>query len=126
MNDLPVDMTPPQTRTDPEKKMNKRQKQGRVSDTQRQADMSDNTDSDSEDDSNCGYWLRIPAERTEERVPEPKDTVISIPARSESHTAPVYSPSPVRLPEEREQTDGNLPVLARSKGEDVTEPEGEK
>ena len=131
VNDLPVDMTPPQTRTVPEKKTSKRRRQGRVSDTQNQEDMSDNTDSDSDDDSNCGYWLRIPAERTEERAPEPKDTVITIPARSESHTVPEYSPNPVLIPEEsgeerRENTDGNLPVLARPEEDDVAEPEGEE
>lgn len=59
VNDLPVDMTPPQNRMVPEQKTNKRQRQGRVSDAQRQADMSENTDGDSDGDSNCGYWLRL-------------------------------------------------------------------
>lgn len=130
VNDLPVEMDPSQTRTLPEKKTDNRRRQRRVTDIPKQADMSDNTDSDSGDDSNCGYWLRIPAGRTEERAmhqrnPTMEQDNIPIPVREECHTVPEYRPKPVMSPEERgnearQDPDGNLPE------EDVTESEGEE
>lgn len=95
VNDLPVELTPPHARTVVKKGTSNRQKQRRVSDTQRQADMSDNSDSDSDGESYCGYWLRTPAERTEEKAMpqsnptmEPESTVIPTPEREKSHTVP--------------------------------------
>lgn len=67
VNDLPVDVTPPDTRSIPEKKTHNRQNQERMTDTQRQADTSDDSENDSDDDSGSGYWLRRPTERIEER-----------------------------------------------------------
>lgn len=67
VNDLPVEMTPPKPRPVPTKNTSNRQRQGRVPDTQEQAEMTDNTDSDSEEENSGGYWLRIPAESTEKR-----------------------------------------------------------
>lgn len=67
VNDLPINVVPPDIRPIPEKKTCNRQNQERMTDTQRQADMSDDSENDSDDDSGLGYWLRRPTERIEER-----------------------------------------------------------
>ncbi|KAJ8007710.1 hypothetical protein DPEC_G00096990 [Dallia pectoralis] len=67
VNDLPVDATPSDSRPIPEKKTQNRRNQERITDTQRQADASDYSKDDSDDDSGSGYWLRRLTERTEKR-----------------------------------------------------------
>ena len=67
VNDLPVEVTPSDTRPIPEKKTHNRQNQDRMTDTQRQADTSEDSENDSDADSGSGYWLRRPIVRTEER-----------------------------------------------------------
>lgn len=117
VNDLPVDVTPLDARPIPGKKTHHRQKQDRMADTQRQADTSDNSESDSDDDCGSGYWLRIPAGTTEKRPATYHEQVIiypenpsqgSAPVRKESHSVPEYLPNHA---EERQDVDENLPVF---------------
>lgn len=109
VNDLPVDVTPPDARLIPGKKTNHRQKQDRMADTQRQADASDSED-DSDDDYGSGYWLRIPVGRTEERpvLHSENPSQESAPVRTESHTVPEFPSSPAEV---RQDVAENLPVL---------------
>lgn len=117
VNDLPVDVTPPDTRSIPEKKTHNRQNQERMTDTQRRADTSDDSENDSDDDSGSGYWLRRPTERMEERPVTYQEQLTRYPeiqgsepapVRRESHTVPEYLPNPT---EKRHHADENLPLL---------------
>ncbi|KAI7803024.1 hypothetical protein IRJ41_001725 [Triplophysa rosa] len=105
VNDLPVDVTPPDTRPIPEKKTHNRQNQERITDTLRRAGTSDDSENDSDDDSGSGYWLRRPTERTETRPIRGSEPA---PVRRESHTVPAHLPNPT---EKRHDADEDLPLL---------------
>ncbi len=103
VNDLPVDVTPSDTRPIPEKRTHNRQNQDRMTDTQRQADTSDDSENDSDDDSGSGYWLRRPIVRTEERPVIYQEQLTRYPGiggseptpvRREGHTVPEHLPNP--------------------------------
>lgn len=114
VNDLPVNITPPDTRPIPKKKTHNRQDQERMTDTQRQADTSDDSENDSDDDSGSEYWLRRPTERAEKRPVTYQEQLTKYPeirgsepapVRSESHTVPQHLPNPT---EKRHDADENL------------------
>lgn len=122
VNDLPVDVTPSDTRSIPEKKTHNRQNQERMTDTQRRADTSDDSENDSDNDSGSGYWLRRPTERIEERPvtyqeqltrhPEIRGSEPS-PVRRENNTVPEHLPDPtgenqplLTVPVEGEENNG--------------------
>lgn len=116
VNDLPVNVTPSDTRSIPEKKTHNRQNQERMTDTQRQADTSDDSENDSDDDSGSGYWLRRPAERIEERPVTYQEQLTRYPeiqgsepapVRRERHSVPEHLPNPT---EKRHHADENLPL----------------
>jgi len=130
VNDLPVEMTP-----SPGKIQKHKQRRDQQTDTRRGRNESDNSDSD--DDCASGYWLRIPAARTEERplipheqlTPPQRNSIrnsVRDPAapksvRMESHTVPEYLPDHVLIPTQHDteqNIDENLPTLTRPEGED--------
>ncbi|KAJ8011915.1 hypothetical protein DPEC_G00063270 [Dallia pectoralis] len=114
VNDLPVDATPSDSRPILEKKTQNRRNQERITDTQRQADASDYSEDDSDDDSGSGYWLRRLTERTEKRpviyqeqltrYPEIRGSEPE-PVGRGSHLVPEHLPNPA---ERRHNADENL------------------
>ncbi|KAJ7992650.1 hypothetical protein DPEC_G00280880 [Dallia pectoralis] len=114
VNDLPVDATPSDSSPIPEKKTQNRRNQERITDTQRQADASDYSEDDSDDDSGSGYWLRRLTERTEKRpviYQEPLTRYPEIwgsepePVGRGRHLVPEHLPNPA---ERRHNADENL------------------
>ncbi|KAI3369370.1 hypothetical protein L3Q82_007470 [Scortum barcoo] len=70
VNDLPVEVVPSCARPISERKSHPKQHKGKVKETQKHTVVttnSDNSESDSDDECNPGYWLRIPVGRTEPR-----------------------------------------------------------
>ncbi|KAJ7992475.1 hypothetical protein DPEC_G00279070 [Dallia pectoralis] len=114
VNDLPVDATPSDSRPIPEKKTQNRRNQERITDTQMQADASDYSEDDSDDDSGSGYWLRRLTERTVKRpviyqeqltrYPEIRGSEPE-PVGRGSHLVPEHLPNPA---ERRHNADENL------------------
>jgi len=87
-----------------------------MTDTQRQADTSDDSENDSDDDSGSGYWLRRPIVRTEERPVIYQEQLTRYPGirgteptpvRREGHTVPEHLPNPT---ETRRNGDENIPL----------------
>ncbi|ROL50013.1 hypothetical protein DPX16_5772 [Anabarilius grahami] len=85
-------------------------------DTQRQADMSDDSENDSDDDSGSEYWLRRPTERIEERPVTYQEQLTRYPeiqgsepapVKRKIHTVPEHLPNPT---EKRQHADENLPL----------------
>lgn len=106
VNVLPVELILSHVRPLPERKTRHRQRQERVADTQKQTDVSDNSENDSDNDCSSRYWLRIPAERTEKR-PNTYHEQLTVhqrnptqePVKKETHTVPEYLPNPIlRVP----------------------------
>ncbi|KAA0720039.1 hypothetical protein E1301_Tti008334 [Triplophysa tibetana] len=117
VNDLPVNVTPPDTRPIPEKKTHNRLNQKRIADTQRQAETSDDSENDSDDDLGSEYWLRRTTERTETRPVTYQEQLTVYPkirgsepasVRRESYTVPEHLPNPT---EKRDDADKDLPLL---------------
>lgn len=145
VNDLPVEINTRPAEPKSDKNTRERQTKRKVVETQQQTNNSDNSEDDSDEESSSGYWLRIPLERTVQRLSNEQPA--SQPETVQEHTresvnrqtrylpvgtprddtpvAPVYPPAgeellaATRTPQREEVPENDPPLLAMPEEEPV-------
>ncbi|XP_030584375.1 uncharacterized protein LOC115779740 [Archocentrus centrarchus] len=131
VNDLPVEVVSPRARHVPDKRPKHKERQ---TDAQ---EMDENDNSDSDDDCVSHYWLRVPAERTEERslinheeltfsLRDPcqnpvRDSVAPEPVISSGHTVPEHNLSPTESGAEQNQDEDQRALIEPETDDGVQE-----